>query len=943
MKVSTVFLVICFCLSVFRLNAQIQPVGIEKKFEKYISKTSGFPKNVTDRPVLVRFNHVLSPAEIRLLNPKKRLSGDYFIVQKSALLNLSNSVVNQEQANGLWKVSDRLMKVLNKTGKKGDSILVRLAFKNIVTQPDLIKGLLVKSVDQINNIYTVSILPDDLIQLLEEEEILYADVLPVAKEEVVINGLDLGLNQISNAHSLFPNIDGTGINLSFKEKMYDQNDLDLLGKTIPGAVIGGAPTSHATTMGTLALGNGNSFIRGLGAAPKAKLSYSDFDNLMPDLAINLSRLQVRIQNHSYGTDIDNDYGMEAAAYDKQIFETDTLIHVFSAGNKGTSTPSVGFYQGITARANLTGNFKQAKNLLVIGGINRENISENLSSKGPAYDGRVKPELVALGEDGTSGSAAITSGSIALLEQFYQQKFKKPASAALIRATLINSADDLGTPQVDFMYGYGKLNVTQALKTLDENRVSVYNTAKNQDLVVPLTIPADVAGLKITITWNDPPAIVNAPQSLVNGLDLSLENPSGNITLPWVLSNYPNLDSLSKPAVRKADQINTVQQVTLDNPAAGTYNIHVKGNRITQGSNQTFALAYRYTLKNTFSFITPDQNGYFFADEDNYVRWENTYAATNGNLSVSYNDGTTWEPIAQNVDLSKGFYKWTAPDRFSKAMVKMEVAGNTVVSQSFVISSPRTMKVGYVCNDGVLLNWNPQPGAKDYTLYSIVNNVLAPVLTLADTIAKIDMSKITSKYFAVAANGVGFTGLKSYTIDYTQQGVSCYVRSLFASLADDNKIRVDLSIGSTLDLKNIIWEKLTGVNTFSVLQQTKPVSNQLDYFIFDDKPKEGIQFYRVTFETANGQVHSDMVSVVFLMGDQFSVYPNPVSDYLTVLSGSFEDYSLSIFNILGQKVFEEKATSSNKFALNALSTGVYIGVIVKNGQQLKKFKLIKKKL
>ncbi|WP_293303759.1 S8 family serine peptidase [Pedobacter sp. UBA5917] len=943
MKVNTVFLVICFCLSVFSLNAQIQPEGIEKKFEKYISKNPGFSKITSDQSVLVRFNHVLNATEIRLLNPKKRLAGDYFIVQKSALSNLSSSVINQEQANGLWKVSDRLLKVLNKTGKKSDAILVRLAFKKITEQPDLTRELLVRSVDKVNNIYTVSILADDLMLLLEQDDILYADVLPVAKEELVINGLDLGLNQISNAHTLFPGIDGTGINLSFKEKMYDQNDLDLLGKTIPRAVIGGTPTSHATTMGTLALGSGNSFIRGLGAAPKAKLAYSDFDNLMPDLASDLARLQIRIQNHSYGTDIDNDYGIEAAAYDKQIFETDTLIHVFSAGNKGTSTPSVGFYQGMTARANLTGNFKQAKNLLVIGGINRENVSENLSSKGPAYDGRVKPELVALGEDGTSGSAAITSGSIALLEQFYLQKYKKSPSSALIRATLINSADDLGTPEVDFLYGYGKLNITQALKTLDENRVSIYRVAKNQDMVVPLTIPANAAGLKLTITWNDPPATVNAAQSLVNGLDLSLENPSGNLTLPWVLSNYPNLDSLSKPAVRKADQINTVQQVTLDNPAAGTYHIHVKGNRISQGNDQAFALAYHYTLKNTFSFITPDQNGYFFADEDNYIRWENTYAANNGNLSVSYNGGTTWEPIAQNVDLAKGFYKWTAPNRFSKAIIKMEVAGNTVLSQSFVISSPRTMKVGYVCTDGVVLSWNPQPGAKDYTLYNIVNNVLTPVLTLADTLAKIDISKITGKYFAVAANGVDFTGLKSYTIDYTQQGVSCYVRSLFASLADDDKVRVDLSIGSTLDLKNIVWEKQTGVNTFSVLQQTKPVTNQLDYFIFDDKPKEGIQFYRVTFETANGQVHSDLVSVVFLKADQFSFYPNPVSDYLTVLSGSFEDYSLSIFNILGQKVFEEKATSSNRFALSALSTGVYIGVIVKNGQQLKKFKLIKKKL
>ena len=940
MRVNTVFLFICFCLSVLGLNAQVQPAGIEKYFEKYISKNGNSQKLSAEGPILVRFNRTLTATEIQLLNPKKKLAGDYFIVEKPAVSSLSNLVIYQEKANGLWKASDRLIKVLAKSAKKNDSILVRLSFKNINVLPGSAKNLSVKSIDHINNMIMVNILPTDLMLILELDDILYADVLPVAKEEVVINGLDLGLNQISNAHSLFPGIDGAGINVSFKEGMYDATDLDLLGKTLPGANIDKTPTTHATIMATLALGNGNSFIRGLGAAPKSKLAYSDFSNLMPDLVTDLNRLQIKVQNHSYGTDIDNDYGMEAAAYDKQIYETDTLIHVFSAGNKGTTTPSVGFYQGITARANLTGNFKQAKNLLVVGGINRENISENQSSKGPAYDGRVKPELVALGEDGTSGSAAITSGSIALLEQFYQQKYKKAASASLIRATVINSADDLGTPQVDFLYGYGKLNVAQSLKTLDENRASLYEVAKNQDLLIPLAIPANVAGVKLTITWNDPPAVVNAAQSLVNGLDLSLENPAGNLTLPWVLSSFPHLDSLSKPAVRKADVINTIQQVSLDNPPAGAYNIHVKGNRITQGNNQRFAIAYRYIFKNTFSFISPEKNEYFFANEDNYIRWENTYNSKTGNLSVSYDEGTTWKSIASGIDLSKGFYNWNAPDLFAKATIKMEVEGNVILSQSFIISSPRVLKVGYACKDGIALNWNPQPGAKDYTIYNVVDNILSPVLTLADTIVKLDAGKINSKYFAVAANGTGFTGLKSYTIDYTQQGIACYVKSLFALVADENRIRVDLKIGSTLDLKNIIWEKQTGPNTFSVLQQTKPVSNQLDYTIFDEKPKAGIQFYRVTFETVNGQVQSDLVSAVFLKDNEFSFFPNPVADYLTILSGSFEDYSLSIFNILGQKVFEEKATSSNKFALNSLSTGVYVGVINKNGQQLKKFKLIK---
>jgi hypothetical protein len=929
------------CLCVFALKAQSQPGGVDKNFQKFISEKANIELLQPNELLLVKFNHALTASEIQLLKPKKKLSGDYFIVEKGAVSTLSPGLVYQARANGLWKVSDGLMKVLNKGSKKGDSVMVRLAVKNLTASQGFLHNLTVMSVDRINNICSVYILPDDLMLVLEQDEVLYADIIAVAKTEVVINGLDLGLNQIANAHSLFPGIDGTGINLSLKEGMYDVADLDILGKTVPGATLTGKATSHATTMATLAIGNGNSFIRGLGAAPKARLAFSSFDNLMPDLPGDLNKFQIRVQNHSYGVGIDNNYGIEAAAYDKQVFETDTLIHVFSAGNSGSQTPSAGFYQGIAARANLTGNFKQAKNVLVIGGVNRENVSENLSSKGPAYDGRVKPELVALGEDGTSGSAAITSGSVVLLEQFYRQKFKKAPSASLIKAVLINAADDLGTPQVDYVYGYGKLNVAEALKTLADDRVALYPVAKGQDLIIPLNVPANVAEVKITLVWNDPAAVVNAAQGLVNGLDLSLENPGGSLILPWVLNAGADLNLLSTPAVRKADLINNIQQITLENPAGGSFKVHVKGDRITQGNQQNFALAYSYRLKNTFSFITPEKDGSFFATESNYIRWDNTYASKSGNLSVSYDEGLTWESIAAGVDLSRGLYNWNAPDQFSKAILKMEVEGNVIFSPSFVISSPRVLKVGYVCSDGIVLNWNPQPGAKGYTVYGLINNVLSPVLNVTDTLTKIDRGKVNSNYFAVAANGTGFTGLKSYTIDYTQQGIACYVRSLAANNTTDDKIRLDLSIGTTLDIKNIIWEKQTGVNTYTVLKQTPPVQNQLEYSIFDEKPKPGIQFYRVTFETANGRYSSDLASAVFLKEDDFSFYPNPVADYLTILSGSFKDYNLSVYNMLGQKVFDEKASGTNRFGLNALAAGVYVGVIVQNGQQVKKFKLIKR--
>jgi len=42
-----------------------------------------------------------------------------------------------------------------------------------------------------------------------------------------------------------------------------------------------------------------------------------------------------------------------------------------------------------------------------------------SSRGPAYDGRVKPELVAFAEDGSSGAAAIVSGISLVAQQTYK--------------------------------------------------------------------------------------------------------------------------------------------------------------------------------------------------------------------------------------------------------------------------------------------------------------------------------------------------------------------------------------------------------------------------------------------------------------------------------------------------------------------------------------------
>src|SRR5204863_2806673 len=90
-------------------------------------------------------------------------------------------------------------------------------------------------------------------------------------------------------------------------------------------------------------------------------------------------------------------------------------------------------------------------------------------RGPAYDGRLKPELVAFGEDGSSGAAALVSGTALLLQQLYKQITGVLPPNSLVKAILINSADDVGNPEVDYKNGFGSLNTNNALKTLKTNR------------------------------------------------------------------------------------------------------------------------------------------------------------------------------------------------------------------------------------------------------------------------------------------------------------------------------------------------------------------------------------------------------------------------------------------------------------------------------------------
>jgi hypothetical protein len=933
MKQIACFTILIFCL---KLSYAQNPLSDQSVMQMYASPAGQITGNDSLHYYLIKLNQPSAGTigDARLI---KRVSYNYYIAASRKAVTLSGNILSVAPSNSLWKADDNLARLNQAHPNETKIIDVVLKQQSYVALNKLRQYGDIVSVT--GNTVQLKVKLKQLPSLLQIDEVSFAGIRRKAHPELVINDIDLGANNISAIRANYDGITGNGINVSVKEERYDQEDLDLLGRSFNSVTPADNTSGHATIMATLIGGNGKSFIKGLGAAPQVRLTSSDFLRLLPDTLTAFQNNNISVQNHSYGTGIENYYGIEAQAYDEQISQDSSIVHVFSSGNIGTTAPSTGVYSGVANAANLSGTFKQAKNVLVIGGTGNTDVPEALSSAGPAYDGRVKPDIVADGEDGTSGAAALTSGAVALMQQAYKQQYQSLPSSALIKSILINSADDIGTANVDYKTGYGKLNALEAVRTIADKRFNSGVVSGSSQISYQLTVPANCKELKVTLAWNDLPAQLNAPYALINDLDISISTPAGTILLPWTLSTYPLVDSLLKPAVRQRDTLNNTEQITLQNPPAGNYTIYVKGNRVAQGS-QSFYIAWHSLLANQFEWTSPAGINQLLANNDNYLRWQNSFDAK-GDLSISYNDGSTWQQLATGVALNTLNYKFAAPDIFTAAIVKMRIGNSNFISNKFSISGPLTLQVGYNCTTGTLLHWNAQPGATGYTIYTIKDNLLQKLTATTDTTILISAAMQTSNYYAVSAMGTNFEGVRSYTINATTQGVGCYVRALLADVEDNGSIALSLDIGSTYNLKTITWQKLIGTNLYKDLGTSNVTNAALNYRFIDNTPKMGINYYRAAFKTVDNMVsYSDLASAIILKSSQFTVYPNPVSSQLTILAGEANDYDLKFYDTIGRLSYTTSFNGLENTIQLGLIPGTYIAVISLKGRVMYTGKIIK---
>ena len=763
---------------------------------------------------------------------------------------------------------------------------------------------------------------------------LLIDIPRVPREELALPAYDNSLNAINAVHYRYPALNGNGLVVSIKEHQFDSSDIDLKGRNIATPLASPVMMPHATVMATFIAGAGNSFYTGKGPAWQAQLSSSDFASLLPDSDDDYARYRISVQNHSYGTDIENYYGADAAAYDATVQTLPHLLHVFSAGNAGDRAPTTGTYGGLDSFANLTGSFKMAKNILTVGAVDSFGTVGMLSSGGPAYDGRMKPELTAFGQGGTSEAAALVSGIALLVQQAYREVNNHTLPpAALVKAVLVAGATDAGTPGPDYRYGFGIVNGEKAIATAMNNRYFIDSAGNGTAKSFSFTLPAGMRRLQVALCWSDPPAAVNATRALVNDLDLQLHLPSNNQHwLPWVRSSYPHRDSLNLPARRGRDSLNNVEQITVAYPPAGEYVVQVTGTAVS--GTQPFSIAWHADTADQFHWRFPLAKDQLLSNGRNLLRWSSTFQDDDtGALHYSVDGGNEWRLLADNIRLSNGHWLWQSPDTVCTLLFRMSIRGQQYFSDTCTLSYPPDLRVGFDCEDSLLLYWKPVPGARGYRLWQLGTQYMEPAMTVTDTVLILPHPGDHNRYYAITPEfNAALEGIRSYAVDYTLQGVGCYIANFLADAIDNGHVRTLLQMGTLHGVREVRFEKY--INGSFVPVHTVAAGSALAFTYTDQQTVTGRNMYRAGVVLQNGMVlYSEPASVYIVHEQGYLVFPNPLpaGAMLQIHTTGLEPKEVMLFNMIGQKVLHQRINQLvAPIHTNRLQPGAYYLDIRKNG-------------
>jgi len=387
----------------------------------------------------------------------------------------------------------------------------------------------------------------------------------------------------------------------------------------------------------------------------------------------------RVHSNSWGSDAAGAYTTDSANTDDFIWNHRDMTITFSAGNAGIDANGDGIIDGGSIGAPATAknvisvgaseNDRQghyecdpgltytscgaqsgANTIFTYGGAWPTDYPKNpikddptvgnadqmaaFSSRGPASDGRIKPDVVAPGTwvlsgysdkyqqqydasanpqnnayqydgwgfplnqyykymGGTSMSNPLVAGGAALVRDFYQKTYTVNASAALVKATIVNSAVDMLDENNDGLNdnlnpipnrdeGWGRVDLNSATNSRRKFVDGATSLSTGSNATYTYSIASGGLPFKVTLAWSDPASSTSASKNLVNDLDLVVTAPDGAQYLGNAFAGGWSHSGGS------ADRVNNLENVYVQSPVAGTWTVLVRGFNVPTGP-QPFAL------------------------------------------------------------------------------------------------------------------------------------------------------------------------------------------------------------------------------------------------------------------------------------------------------------------------------------------------------------------